>query len=252
MGSFLGVTAVQWQNGTRVAVGVVILASLGLTLAHYTQIDPRWDIVHPEAVSNGLQASPADGLLRCSAGTGATHACGSRAARWSAITVILVASPLVGAVAKTGIERTIGTIAGGLLAMGAVYANSLPLLCVLAFAATLVGYLAGAKYGREYSGKLFPLTYLIVGSAGVLTKEPIPIMLARITGILLGAGADIPGRPAGGHAAGHLSLPPQAAAGAGAQGIVCMFVLSMVWFPRSASDKVRRERQPQPCQGPGA
>jgi hypothetical protein len=42
MGSFLGVTAVQWQNGTRVAVGVVILASLGLTLAHYTQIDPRW------------------------------------------------------------------------------------------------------------------------------------------------------------------------------------------------------------------
>jgi hypothetical protein len=229
-----------------------------LTNAAALQFKPR-DIVHPEAVSNGLQASPADGLLRCSAGTGATHACGSRAARvllaprgWAAsgfaedrnqgathasgvpacgwLTPVplfpLLSAPLsvecdhchprgvaaggcggqdghrahhrhycrcASCASRKGCHGRGGepvgsatsahtrwslvkccvaacpaslppaappcpsqpltpgphhhpsrcALTGGLLAMGAVYANSLPLLCVLAFAATLVGYLAG-------------------------------------------------------------------------------------------------------------
>lgn len=99
---------------------------------------------------------------------------------------------------------------GGALALAAVYANSTALVCILGFVATLVGYFAGAKYGREYSGKLFPLTFLIVGSAGIVAQNPLPVMVSRIAGIL--------------------------------SGIAVMFVLSMVWYPRSASDKVGRGR----------
>jgi len=164
--------------------------------------------------------------------------------------VILVASPLVGCVARTGLERTIGTVLGeliccrdvplwdpmtckpvcglcsqslssgplealapplppppgGALALAAVYTRSTTVICLLGFLATLLGYFAGAKYGREYSGKLFPLTFLIVGPAGLVAENPVPLCISRIAGIL--------------------------------SGILLMFMLSMVFFPRSASDKV--------------
>lgn len=42
MGSFLGVTAVQWQNGLRVAIGVLILSTLGLMVTHYAQRHTVW------------------------------------------------------------------------------------------------------------------------------------------------------------------------------------------------------------------
>jgi hypothetical protein len=42
MGSFLGVTAVQWQNGTRVAIGVLILSAIGLAVTEYAQRQPVW------------------------------------------------------------------------------------------------------------------------------------------------------------------------------------------------------------------
>ncbi len=42
MGSFLGFTAVQWQNGSRVALGVLVLSTLGLVMTQYAQLNHKW------------------------------------------------------------------------------------------------------------------------------------------------------------------------------------------------------------------
>lgn len=128
---FLGLTAAQWQNGTRVALGVGALSTAGLLVTeHIRRMGWGWE--YGPLLSNGLQ--------------------------WGAITVILVSSPLVGAVARTGLERTIGTVAGGLVGAAAAYAQSAAVMCALSFVATLGGFVAGQRLKLEYSGKLFPLS----------------------------------------------------------------------------------------------
>lgn len=42
MGQFLGFTAVQWQNATRVALGVGVLSSLGMVVTHIFMMHPIW------------------------------------------------------------------------------------------------------------------------------------------------------------------------------------------------------------------
>lgn len=64
---------------------------------------------------------------------------------------------------------------GGAVGLAVVYAGIPALAAILAFVFAVVGHIAGAKYGREYSGKLFVVTYLIVASGGLLAAEPLAL-----------------------------------------------------------------------------
>lgn len=199
MGSFLGFSAVQWQNGSRVAIGVLLLSAIGLVITEYATRQEKWCAAagpldlkpelrraraalackararfvgaqpepacgrtgplgssdrqrpgparwHPSHASKNPQAhracrrhcqwpagaaaappgtptTPRPAVLPTSRGGGSYPSPNARRLmaspthapprQWGAITVILVASPLVGSVARTGLERTIGTAAGG-------------------------------------------------------------------------------------------------------------------------------------------
>ena len=65
--------------------------------------------------------------------------------------------------------------AGGALALAAIYADSPVVISLFAFATALIGNIAGAKFGKEYSGKLFCVTFLIVAPTGIAVDNPIPL-----------------------------------------------------------------------------
>ena len=76
---------------------------------------------------------------------------------------MLVASPVIGRTARTGIERCLGTVLGGLLAYLVALAASPWLYSAAAALVALLATAAGSVLNLEYSGKLFCITYLIGG-----------------------------------------------------------------------------------------
>lgn len=142
------------------------------------------------------------------------------ACKWAAITSAIVAQPLLGSAARTGAERTIGTIFGGL--MGLLLHQSVTMLqlsnasdgilkavgCAsLAAAAILIGE---KRLGLNYSAKLFQITMILVTFAAESSDETeVHYFVSRVAGI--------------------------------AGGVLLMLTLSVILLPKSATKEALKE-----------
>ena len=113
----------------------------------------------------------------------------SSALAWAGITAILISAPVIGKVARTSLERTLGTLLGGALAL-AVAAAASPALFALALPlVAFAGAAGGSALGLEYTGRLFGVTFLVVVSAVLGKPGAAPAFAAaaaRAGSILLG------------------------------------------------------------------
>ncbi len=141
------------------------------------------------------------------------------ACKWAAITSAIVAQPLLGSAARTGAERTIGTIFGGL--MGLLLHQSVTMLqlsnasdgilkavgCAsLAAAAILIGE---KRLGLNYSAKLFQITMILVTFAAESSETEVHYFVSRVAGI--------------------------------AGGVLLMLTLSVILLPKSATKEALKE-----------
>jgi hypothetical protein len=113
----------------------------------------------------------------------------SSAMCWAAITTLLVAAPVLGKAARTGIERCIGTVAGGLAALAIALAASPALFAVAMPIVAFLGLALGSALGLDYAGKLFPITFIVVVSAVLGKPGHVPVLIAagaRTAGIVTG------------------------------------------------------------------
>ncbi|KAK9805562.1 hypothetical protein WJX72_005167 [[Myrmecia] bisecta] len=113
--------------------------------------------------------------------------------KWAGITIVVVSAPVIGKVAQYSLERTLGTIAGGLLGYTVVvFGHSITELddvwfttcttAVVAFSAAVGGH----AIGLDYSFKLFVLTFLLVIMGAERSTDAFLVMLTRVAGIVLG------------------------------------------------------------------
>jgi uncharacterized membrane protein YgaE (UPF0421/DUF939 family) len=142
------------------------------------------------------------------------------ACKWAAITAAIVAQPLLGSVVRTGAERVLGTLCGGVTGLlvhqslnsmhfsDAVNGLIKAAVCsVLAAAAILVGE---KKYKLNYSAKLFQITMLLVTFAAESSDETEHLyFISRVAGI--------------------------------ASGVLIMLLLSVVLVPKSATNEALKE-----------
>ncbi|KAK9857975.1 hypothetical protein WJX84_004815, partial [Apatococcus fuscideae] len=114
-------------------------------------------------------------------------------AKWCAITVIVVAAPVIGKVAQVSIERTLGTVIGGVLGYFAVIINrSITLQDDVIFgplsaaAVAVIGVVVGRALKLEYSSRLFCMTYILVLMGAEVASDAFLVALTRIGGIVGG------------------------------------------------------------------
>ncbi|KAK9807116.1 hypothetical protein WJX73_006825 [Symbiochloris irregularis] len=113
--------------------------------------------------------------------------------KWAAITIIVVSAPVLGKVTQVSFERTLGTIAGGLLGYVTVTLGHKMLeasdIVFTGTISSLVGggaVIAGWALGLDYSAKLFVMTFLLVVMGTEQASDAFLVALTRISGILLG------------------------------------------------------------------
>ncbi len=142
------------------------------------------------------------------------------ACKWAAITAAIVAQPLLGSVVRTGAERVLGTLCGGVTGLlvhqslnsmhfsDAVNGLIKAAVCsVLAAAAILVGE---KTWKLNYSAKLFQITMLLVTFAAESSDETEHLyFISRVAGI--------------------------------ASGVLIMLLLSVVLVPKSATNEALKE-----------
>ncbi|CAL5222233.1 g4567 [Coccomyxa viridis] len=130
--------------------------------------------------------------------------------KWAAITVVVVASPMLGKVSQVSMERTIGTVCGGCLGLGISllghgFGQDSDMLFtgiaafVVAFSAVIVGW----ALSLDYSAKLFTMTFVLVIMGSERASDAYLVALTRISGIV--------------------------------GGVFVMLLLSVIIFPKSAS-----------------
>eukprot|EP00891_Asterochloris_glomerata_P007742 jgi/Astpho2/7742/fgenesh1_pg.00116_%23_10_t len=113
--------------------------------------------------------------------------------KWAAITCVVVTAPVLGKVAQVSLERTLGTVSGGLLGLLVVSVGSripqLPDIVLASVSAGLVGFVAAAGgwfLGLDYSAKLFVLTFVLVVMGAQTGADAALVAVTRISGIVLG------------------------------------------------------------------
>ncbi|KAK9903224.1 hypothetical protein WJX75_000088 [Coccomyxa subellipsoidea] len=130
--------------------------------------------------------------------------------KWAAITIVVVAAPMLGKVTQVSVERTIGTIFGGLLGLGTVLLGhgfgQDEDIAITGFVAFLVGFGAvcvGWALSLDYSAKLFVMTFVLVVMGSNEASDASLVALTRVVGIV--------------------------------GGVMMMLILSVFVFPKSAS-----------------
>ncbi|CAL8465245.1 g4780 [Coccomyxa elongata] len=130
--------------------------------------------------------------------------------KWAAITIVVVAAPMLGKVTQVSVERTIGTIFGGLLGLATVLLGhgfgQDEDIAITGFVAFLVGFGAvcvGYALSLDYSAKLFVMTFVLVVMGSNEPADASLVALTRIVGIV--------------------------------GGVMLMLMLSVFVFPKSAS-----------------
>ncbi|KAK9806935.1 hypothetical protein WJX72_007993 [[Myrmecia] bisecta] len=118
----------------------------------------------------------------------------AQAAKWSAITAVVVSAPVIGKVAQTGFERILGTIIGGWLGYGTFMVGRLfwnetfdgLVLSVAAFLVAASHVVIGYKLSLENSTKLYALTFLLVTFGSHDPEGALTLTITRISGIVSG------------------------------------------------------------------
>ncbi|KAK9835385.1 hypothetical protein WJX81_006485 [Elliptochloris bilobata] len=159
----------HYRRGLRQAIGVGIAVFIGYLLLH--GIDERY-------ARQWLQG-----------------------AKWAAITIVNVGSPVLGKTSQVSLERTLGTVVGGLIGLGVVQlGDSLgPFLSpsdtafttVAAMIIGFIGVVAGYYLNLDYSAKLFVLTFILVVLGSDHASDAGIVALTRITGIVAGVMASM-------------------------------------------------------------
>jgi len=112
-----------------------------------------------------------------------------RTLEWCAFTIIVLASPTLGSVASKGLDRTVGTALGGLLCVALCFLtlDSAILTAASFFVAVAAVYFADA-FKKDYSAKLFVLTFLIIaiGAEASTHGQIVQLALLRVQGIVEG------------------------------------------------------------------
>ncbi|EIE23260.1 hypothetical protein COCSUDRAFT_42167 [Coccomyxa subellipsoidea C-169] len=113
--------------------------------------------------------------------------------KWAAITIVVVAAPMLGKVTQVSVERTIGTIFGGLLGLATVLLGhgfgQDEDIAITGFVAFLVGFGAvcvGWVLSLDYSAKLFVMTFVLVVMGSNEPSDASLVALTRIVGIVGG------------------------------------------------------------------
>jgi hypothetical protein len=142
------------------------------------------------------------------------------ACKWAAITAAIVAQPLLGSVVRTGAERVLGTLCGGVTgllvheSLNAVHLSDAlnglikaAVCSVLAAGAILIGE---ERWKLNYTTKLYQITMLLVTFAAESSEETEHLyFLSRVAGI--------------------------------ASGVLIMLLLSVVLVPKSATNEALKE-----------
>ncbi|CAK0786828.1 hypothetical protein CVIRNUC_010042 [Coccomyxa viridis] len=130
--------------------------------------------------------------------------------KWAAITVVVVASPMLGKVSQVSMERTIGTVCGGLLGLGISLLghgfgqdSDMVFTGVAAFVVAFTAVIVGWALSLDYSAKLFTMTFVLVIMGSERASDAYLVALTRISGIV--------------------------------GGVLVMLLLSVIIFPKSAS-----------------
>ncbi|BDA49094.1 probable aluminum-activated malate transporter 5 at N-terminal half [Coccomyxa sp. Obi] len=120
------------------------------------------------------------------------------AARAAGITCVVVASPVVGKVLVVGLDRTIGTVFGGVCGWlsflvahkiwNGEYLPTYATLSILTFVAAFGSVVIAWRLAKlETTPKLFTLTFILVALGSSDPKSDLEVMVSRILGIVCGS-----------------------------------------------------------------
>eukprot|EP00892_Ulva_mutabilis_P006827 jgi/Ulvmu1/4516/UM002_0242.1 len=112
----------------------------------------------------------------------------ARIFQWAGITIVLIANPLLGGLARTSLDRCLGSFMGASVAMVGAYISTHAAFYVPLTTVVIYGFhVAGDKLSAAYSAKIAMLSFILVAGSCLNSSQAYwRIAIVRLAGIVLG------------------------------------------------------------------
>ncbi|CAL8470573.1 g10115 [Coccomyxa elongata] len=148
----------KWKDGLRVGVGVAIFAIASVVFDYQDRLEDGRRDLHQW----------------------------SQGCLWGAMTIIMVNFPVLGKIAKTSLERCLGTLVGGWLGCACFLVTRHPAWTAgISFIVAIFSSMLAVKLKLDYSCKLLTVTFILVLWTPQSDAQALTVAASRVTCIML-------------------------------------------------------------------
>eukprot|EP00775_Hariotina_reticulata_P009701 gene9701-9860_t len=126
----------------------------------------------------GSYYAPADSIFK--------HTEFLQSMQWMMITYAAVSNPTIGKTTQKGLERSLGSIAGGLLGLMCALTRAPVVLFLGMLLAAMAGEVIVSQFKKENTGRLLPATYVLVSGTVLRSSSAWLVAAERVGAILSG------------------------------------------------------------------